>query len=257
MLRREMTFFRQQWTVAFQLFAVCGFAAVSHAQQTATPTPPAPAPATTTPVGINDAFLDARLDPNEWINRFEVESREVFTARQAIVRTVGFKPGNIVADIGAGTGLYTVLFAHAASPNGWVYAVDIAPRFVEHIATRAAEAGITNVTPVLCTQTSVSLPPASIDVAFVCDTYHHFEHPADTLASIHQALRPAGRLVVVDFKREEGVSSEWVMSHVRAGKEVVIEEIEAAGFRLLVEPQLPGLAENYLLIFQRAASTDE
>lgn len=217
----------------------------------------APAAANATPAGINDAFLDAKLDPNEWIKRFEVESREVFTARQAIVRAVGLKSGDTVADIGAGTGLYTVLFAHAANPNGWVYAVDIAPRFVEHIATRAAEAGITNVTPVLCSQTSVNLPPASIDVAFVCDTYHHFEHPADTLASIHQSLRSGGRLVIIDFKREEGVSSEWVMSHVRAGKEVVIEEIEAASFKLLAEPQVAGLNENYMLIFDRPTVNDE
>lgn len=250
MLRRLHSFNVLFQTVAAGLISWCSWATLVHSQQTTSP-----ASAATMPGGINDPFLDPQLDPCEWTDRFEVESREVFTARQAIVRAVGLKPGDIVADVGAGTGLYTVLFAQATGPHGWVYAVDIAPRFIEHISTRASAAGIANVTPVLCTQTSVCLPPASIDTVFVCDTYHHFEHPEATLASIQQALRPNGRLIVVDFKREEGVSSEWVMNHVRAGKEVVIAEVEAAGFRRLGEPPIPGLIENYLVVFQKSSST--
>ena len=218
----------------------------------------ATAPAAAAPAAdVNASFRDPQLDPREWANRFEVESREVFTARHAVLQAVGLKTGDTVADVGAGTGLYTVLFAHDVSPGGSVYAVDVAPRFIEHIAARAEEAGIKNVTPVLCTQSSVSLPPASIDVAFVCDTYHHFEHPAKTLASIHEALRPGGRLVIVDFEREQGVSSDWVLGHVRAGKDVVTAEIEAAGFKRLAEAEVKGLAENYLLVFQKAPAGSE
>src|SRR5690606_28394541 len=95
------------------------------------------------------------------------------------------------------------------------------------------------------------LPKASIDVIFVCDTYHHFSHPESTLASLHRALRPGGRLVVVDFERIPGVSREWLLDHVRAGKEVFRAEIEAAGFVLDREVEIAGLEENYCLTFTR------
>jgi predicted methyltransferase len=204
---------------------------------------------------INKKFIDPKLDPEEWVARFEGESREVFNARQAILAAVNLKPGSAVADIGAGTGLFTALFAKDVGHEGWVYAVDVSPRFIEFIADRAAKTGLANITPVLCTEHSTNLPPACIDAAYVCDTYHHFEHPADTLASIRRALRPGGRLVIVDFVREPGVSTEWTLGHVRAGQAVVTKEIEVAGFKQLPQPNVPGLHENYLLIFEKTEPT--
>ena len=90
-----------------------------------------------------------------------------------------------------------------------------------------------------------------LDLVFICDTYHHFEYPQTTLASLHAALRPGGMLAVVDFERIEGVSRPWVLNHMRAGKEVFRSEIEAAGFRFLEEVEVAGLEENYLLLFRR------
>jgi ubiquinone/menaquinone biosynthesis C-methylase UbiE len=200
---------------------------------------------------INAQFLDPDMKPEEWANRFEVESREVFASRADIVAVAAVKPGEIVADVGAGTGLFTALFAREVGPRGWIYAVDLAPKFIEYLATTLPEKGVENVTPVLCTATSANLPPASVDVVFVCDTYHHFEHPAETLASLRRALRPGGRLVIVDFEREEGVSREWVLDHVRAGKATVTAEIEAAGFRKTGEPDVKGLKENYVVVFAK------
>ena len=81
-------------------------------------------------------------------------------------------------------------------------------------------------------QHDVRLPPESVDLVFISDTYHHFEYPQSTLRSIHRALRPDGELVVIDFKRVPGISNPWVMSHVRAGEAKVIAEITAAGFAL-------------------------
>lgn len=205
------------------------------------------------PEGINDRFLDPEMNPEEWTERFERDGREAYAARNQILEAIGLKPGMRVADVGAGTGLFTVLFSDAVGEDGWVFAVDIAPKFIEHIANRAQAAGIDNITPVLCDEDSVNLPAESIDVAFVCDTYHHFEHPRKTIASILKALRPGGRLVVVDFIREEGISSEWTLSHVRAGKEVFKEEILSTGFELADEPQLKALKENYLLVFRKPA----
>lgn len=106
-------------------------------------------------------------------------------------------------------------------------------------------------TPILCGQDDVRLPPASIDAAFICDTYHHFEFPATSLASIYRALKPGGQVVVVDFERVPGVSSDWTLDHVRAGKEVFRAEIEAAGFEFAEEVEVEGLAENYFLRFRK------
>jgi predicted methyltransferase len=86
---------------------------------------------------------------------------------------------------------------------------------------------------------------------FVCDTYHHFEFPQATLASIHRALRPGGELVILDFVREVGVSRDWILEHVRAGEAVVTQEVVAAGFTLVRREATPFLRENYVLRFRR------
>jgi ubiquinone/menaquinone biosynthesis C-methylase UbiE len=168
-----------------------------------------------------------------------------------VLDACGIKPGDRIADIGAGTGFYTRLFAHAAGNDGWVYAVDISPRFLEHINTQAHADGIDNITGVLCTDRSTGLPPNSIDVAFICDTYHHFEHHEKTLASLARALKPGGTLVVIDFNRIPGQSREFILGHVRAGKEVFQSEIEAAGFEFRDEVSIPAFQENYLLRFRK------
>jgi ubiquinone/menaquinone biosynthesis C-methylase UbiE len=200
--------------------------------------------------GINDPFKDP--DVAKFVGTFEGESREIFTARDKVVAACDLKPGMIVADVGAGTGLYTRLFAKTVGPDGQVFAVDIAPKFLEHIRKTAREAGLRNVTPVLCNQDSADLPPNSVDLIFVCDTYHHFEFPERTLASLHRALRPGGRLIVVDFIREPGKSREWVLNHVRAGQDEVEKEITSAGFKKTGEVK-DLFKENYFVTFEKGA----
>jgi predicted methyltransferase len=197
--------------------------------------------------GINDPFKDPDLP--KFLKTFEGESREVFTHRKQIVAACKLKPGMAVADVGAGTGLFTRLFAAAVGPKGKVYAVDIAPKFLDHIRKTCDKAGLKNVQTVRCTQTSAELPEGSVDVIFVCDTYHHFEFPQRTLASLHKALRPGGRIVLVDFQRIPGKSSAWILGHVRAGKEVFVKEIVSAGFRVVGEETF--LKENYLVRFEK------
>jgi predicted methyltransferase len=201
--------------------------------------------------GINDSFRDPDVD--EFVGRFEVESREVFARRNEIVAACQLKPGMTVADIGAGTGLFTQLFSEAVGEQGRVIAVDISDEFLEHIQATSREAGRTNITALLATADSTQLPPESIDVAFICDTYHHFEFPLKTMKSVYQALKPGGRVIVVDFRRIPGLSSEWVMNHVRAGQDVVENEIISAGLqKLRAEPDL--LKENYFVTFQKPKS---
>jgi SAM-dependent methyltransferase len=202
--------------------------------------------------GINREFLSPDLQVEEWIGRFETESREVYTAREAILAALKLEEGMRVADVGAGTGLFTRLFSERVGAGGWVFAVDISPKFAAHLAAVADAAKLANITPVLCAEDSVLLPPQSVDLVFVCDTYHHFEYPGATLTSIHRALKPSGRLAVIDFERIEGKSRDWTLDHVRAGKETFREEIEAAGFQLAGETEVEGLEENYFLVFHKA-----
>lgn len=201
--------------------------------------------------GINDRFLDPDLDPEEWLARFEVESREVFRHRDAIVAACDVVPGETVADVGAGTGLFTRLFSDAVGLGGGVFAADISPKMIEHIVAISEEGPLANVTPVLCGARDVMLPRASCDVVFLCDTYHHFEYPSQTLASIREALKEDGRLILIDFERIEGVSSDWTMGHVRAGRNVFRREIESAGFRLQSRRLKDVLNENYMLVFRK------
>lgn len=204
--------------------------------------------------GVNANFLDESLDVNAWIERFEVESREVYHAREEVLKAAGVKPGMRIADVGAGSGFYTRLFARAVGPTGWVYAVDISPKFLQHINSSNAELGLTNITCVLGGERSIQLPPESVDLIFICDTYHHFEYPQSTLASIHQALRPDGKLVVIDFERIPGQSRDWTIDHVRAGKETFRQEIEQAGFTLAEEPKIESFKENYFLRFRKKSA---
>jgi SAM-dependent methyltransferase len=199
--------------------------------------------------GLNAEYENA--DVGFWVSRFEAESREVYKNREQVMQAAGVEPGMHVADIGAGTGFFTELFARRVGPAGRVYAVDITPNFLRHIAERAEQQGLFNVVTVLCSDTSASLPAGAIDLAFICDTYHHFEQPARTLASIHRALRPGGWLVIVDFDRQAGKSRQWVLDHVRAGLDVFRAEITAAGFEFADRPAAPWLSENYLVRFRK------
>lgn len=199
--------------------------------------------------GINSEYLKPDLNVSNWVERFEREGREIYDERHRIIAAAKIRSGSTVADIGSGTGLFTPMLSAAAGPRGRVYAVDIVPSFLKLIEERSAQAGLRNVQTVLCIERSVELPPNSIDSAFICDVYHHFEYPMQSLASLHRALRRNGEVFLVDFKRVPGVSSDWILNHVRAGQEVVTAEFEAAGFRKIEEIDL--LKDNYSLRFRK------
>lgn len=186
---------------------------------------------------------------SRWQQSLESEGREVFEKRLAVVDAVALKAGQAVADVGAGTGLFTRLFAARVGPQGRVYAVDIAREFVDGNLARARAARLNNVIGIVSTQTETRLAENSVDVAFICDAYHHFEQPKAMLASIRRALRAGGTLVVVDFERIPGTSPDWILKHVRAGKDDFRREIEASGFRFAGEAKL--MRENYFLRFTR------
>ncbi len=203
------------------------------------------------PPNINESFLDPDKNPEEWVNRFEVESREIFSSREEILKALHLKEGDRIADVGAGTGLFAALFSEAVKDQGKVYAVDISPTLIQFMKTRFRDDKWKNIEVVFSKEDSVELPEDSVDVLFICDTYHHFEFHEAMLASIFKALRPGGKLVLIEFIRAPGVSSDWVLGHVRAGKAEFRSEIENAGFRFLEEVAVPGLTENYFLRFEK------
>jgi len=197
--------------------------------------------------GINDNFRNP--EPKAFTERFETEGREVYDNRELIVEKLDLQPGMAVADVGAGTGLFTRLIAPKVGAEGRVYAVDIAKTFVDHTVMSSHARGLKQVEGVVCTPDDSRLAPTSVDLVFICDTYHHFEFPHKTMLSIAAALKPGGRVALLDFERIEGVSSDWTMGHVRAGKEVFRKEIEDAGFELVEEFDL--FKENYFLVFKK------
>ena len=201
--------------------------------------------------GINSTFIDPDLNVDDWIARFEVESREVFQARSEIMKAMAIQPGSRVADIGAGTGFFTLLMSKVVGEKGWSYAVEISPKFTQHLTALFAERNLNNTTTVFCNNRSVCLPPHSIDLALICDVYHHFEFPEQTMMSIHDALSDGGRIILIDFERIPGTSREWTLSHVRAGKQAFIDEIQGSGFELVRECKIAGFKENYFLEFRK------
>jgi ubiquinone/menaquinone biosynthesis C-methylase UbiE len=204
--------------------------------------------------GINAPY-EKNPNAKKFVASFETESREVYVLRKEIVAACRLKPGMSVADVGAGTGLFTRMFATEVAPGGTVYAADIAETFLKHIDETCKKAGIKNVKTVQCKADSSELPPKSVDVVFLCDTFHHFEFPEKTLATLHAALRPAGRLVLVDYRRVKGKTSAYLMKHVRAGQEVFTREIEAAGFKAKSEEKF--LKENYMIEFERLEKVEK
>jgi ubiquinone/menaquinone biosynthesis C-methylase UbiE len=193
---------------------------------------------------LNKAF-DA--DASQWIERFEHEGRAIYDKRYEILDAMHLKPGMNAADIGAGSGLIARLMAQRVTPAGTVYAVDISQRMIDHIEKTARD--IPNLKAVVGDPHSPKLEPNSIDVVTIIDSYHHFEFPQDMLREIKKALRPDGVLVLIDFKRIEGVSKDFILTMVRAGEGTFTDEFQNAGFEL-IERRDDMFEENYLLRFR-------
>lgn len=200
---------------------------------------------------LNKAF-DA--DATQWTARFEHEGRAIYDKRYEVLDAMHLKPGMNVADVGAGSGLMARLMAQRVAPDGKVYAVDISKNMIDHIVAIAGEENLTNLKAVLGDPHSPRLQPNTLDVIAIIDSYHHFEFPQDMLREIAKALRPDGTLVLIDFKRIEGVSKESVLKMVRAGEGTFTDEFLNAGFEL-IERREDMWEDHYLLRFrQRGAA---
>ncbi len=191
-------------------------------------------------------------NPEVFLDSMEVGSRELYASRDAVLAASKIPSGARIADIGAGTGLYSLLFANAVGAAGVVYAIDIEPRFLKLINQRTADLDIGNVVSVLGRDDDITLPPTSVDVVFIADTYHYFSNRASIMKSVRDALAPGGRLIILDYTLDETHKDDPKRAHVRFGRAGLINEVQSFGFRLVEEPDVPGLSDIYMVIFAKS-----
>ena len=188
----------------------------------------------------------ASRSPDEWVKILENPDRDSWQTPEQVVVSLGLAAGSTVADIGAGSGYFSVRFARAVGPQGTVYAADIDKGLIQHLGERAAKEGVENLKPLLGKPDDPLLPPASVDLVFICDVIHHIENRGPYYAKLARALRPEGRLAIVDFyKRELPVGPPPAMKIAKAD---LIAELKQAGFELREEFDF--LPHQYFLIFE-------
>ena len=180
----------------------------------------------------------------DWLERAERVSEE---APGLAVDALDIKPGMTIADIGAGVGYLTVRLAKRTGPTGKVYANDIQPGMLERLKKNLEANRLANVEAVLGTETDPRLPPSAIDLVLLVDVYHEFSQPQAMLVKIREALKPEGRLVLFEYKKEDPaipIREEHKMSVAE-----VKAELEAEGFRL--EKVHGNLPRQHILVFRK------
>ena len=184
---------------------------------------------------------------SEYIKALEDPGRDAWQQPETVVDNLGIRPGDDVADLGAGSGYFTIRLARAVAPGGRVYAVDVDPQMLEYIDRRAQEEQLDNIQTILADPHDPKLGSSSVDLIFVCNTLHHISDRAKYYPLLAQALKPSGRLVNIDFQKGKlplGPSVE-----MKIAKKDVIQELAPSGFRLVKEFDF--LKYQYFLVFER------
>lgn len=162
----------------------------------------------------------------DWLERGEREKEE---RTSLLIDALKVRPGDVLADIGAGTGYHTRRLAPRVAPGGRVYAVDIQPEMLTLLTNTMAEMKITNVVPVLGTIDNPKLPANSVDLALMVDVYHEFSHPYEMMEAICRSLKPGGRVVFVEFRAEDPdvpIKAVHKMSEAQVKKEMAVLPLE-------------------------------
>jgi predicted methyltransferase len=209
-----------------------GLAAALFAQAVSAPAPPRK-PA---------AVISAR--GASWLER---EGREDEQRPAEIFRAMGLKQGDVVADLGCGTGWFARRMAPIVAPRGTVYAVDIQPEMLDLLKGYVAAEAVSGVVPVLGTETDPKLPPSGLDWILMVDVYHEFQKPEAMLDAIRRSLKPTGKVALVEY-RLEGTTASHIRTEHRMSVEQVLAEWRPAGFRLA--KQLEFLPTQHFLILE-------
>ena len=169
-------------------------------------------------------------DIDQALRMFERAERDTWQKPDEVVKQLQLRTGDVVADIGAGTGYFTRRFAAAVGPRGKALGLDIEATMVTHINSEAQKQGIANLNARQVPPNDPQLGPQSVDVVFICNTYHHMQERVAYARLLTQALKPGGRVVIVDFHKRPlplGPPVEWKLA-----SEAVTEEFRQAGFQL-------------------------
>jgi ubiquinone/menaquinone biosynthesis C-methylase UbiE len=179
---------------------------------------------------------ETKEDRAKIVERLESPARLAILQPAELVSRLGVIPGSTVVDLGTGTGNLLKDLSLAVGSKGRVIAEDIFPDFLDRARDRAKTARLGNIDFVLGTETDPKLPAGAADLVIVLDAYHHFDYPERMLAGIKRALRPGGRLAIIEYHKKRGameVNPDFALTHIRAGAEQVVQELEAAGYKLL------------------------
>jgi cyclopropane fatty-acyl-phospholipid synthase-like methyltransferase len=188
--------------------------------------------------------MEHRFDPAQSARSLENPERDAWQKPDQVLAVLELKPGQIVADIGAGTGYFSVRLARAAAAPK-VYAADIEPRMVDYLRQRAEKEGLKNVTAILASETSANLPEP-VDCVLIVNTYHHIGQRVNYFRLLAKSLRPGGRIAIIDFKKG---APGGPPDHFRFTAQEIQTELARAGFELQVQHDF--LPNQMFLIFRR------
>jgi ubiquinone/menaquinone biosynthesis C-methylase UbiE len=183
-----------------------------------------------------------------WLEREEREREERLTL---LVKSLKLEPGDVVADIGAGSGVVSMIMANQILPDGYVIAVDVQDAMLLRLQDNAKEKGLHNIIPIKGAQMSTPLAPRSIDLAIMVDVYHEFEFPYEMMLNISNALKPGGRVVLVEYRMEDPtvpIKLVHKMSQDQAKKEV-----EQREFGLTWTETIDVLPRQHIIVFTKQA----
>ncbi|MBL63300.1 MAG: SAM-dependent methyltransferase [Opitutae bacterium] len=178
-----------------------------------------------------------------WLER---SGREKEERTDLLVKNLGLKPSDVVADIGAGSGYFSFRMAKLV-PEGKVYAVDISKQMLAIVRARMGKWKVDNVVPVMSEITDVKLPPNSVDLALIVDAYHEFDHPWEMATSILKSLKPGGRLVLIEYRMEDPtvpIKRLHKMTEAQARK-----EMKAAGFEWVETKTM--LPQQHFMVYRK------
>jgi precorrin-6B methylase 2 len=187
-----------------------------------------------------------------WLERTTREREERLTL---LVNSLQLKPGDIVADIGAGSGVISLRMSEAVLPGGVIMAVDVQDEMLERLKAYCEKFGVSNITPVKGDQKSPNLKPASLDMAIMVDVYHEFEFPFEMLQEISKAMKPGGRVVFVEYRMEDP-SVPIKLVH-KMSQEQVKKEVEQPGLNLRWKETINVLPRQHILIFTKSDEADD
>lgn len=197
---------------------------------------------------------NAQLAPRkaeEWVTTLEGPQRVAAQKIDEVLARLALKPGMVVADIGAGSGLFARPLAKAVAPGGKVYAVDIDQALLDHINRTAREGGIGNIQTVLGEFDDPKIPARNVDLAFINDVLHHIEHRATYLKALGTYIKPGGRIALIEMDNTDPNTPHRNDPKLLVSRAEIMQWMSDAGFRLVAEhPDLfPGT--KWFLIFGR------